>query len=166
MSLVALLIDEASAENCWMIGCGGRVGYVYLPISLFPPNPSARFNVNEHDCGPMGEFMPFQGNGLPDVNSVVTVARTGVELLTEDSIQTHPGSFRGISFDISDADGSCRAFLPKPLDANGSPMHEGAKLRILAYRTFVNQTSAGGKAGAVTKHEQILFAMVLVINDL
>jgi hypothetical protein len=164
---VISLPNGAEAENCWMIGCAGQIGYVFLPVPVYyPSNGEALFSLNRHPCsGPSPtEDRPFGTAGLPEVNSVVALA-DNVRLLTQEEIETHLGSFQGVSLRLT-ADGSeCEAAWRPPVDAGGEPMRAGATLKILGYRTFVSQTSWSSPGGISTSHEQLLFALVLVEND-
>src|SRR5208282_4227537 len=164
LCLVCLSFQQVKAENCWMIGCVGRIGYVYLPTSGYPPS---HYTFNGRDCGrPQHDGWPFQSDTLPDVNSIVTISNDGAGLLTEDMIQTHLGSFQGVSIVDNNAGDGCQAVIPRPTDVSVDPMHPGAKVKILGYRTFVSQVSEQRMLSGTTSHNQILFALVLVESDL
>ncbi|MDR3533371.1 MAG: hypothetical protein P4L90_22790 [Rhodopila sp.] len=156
---------DAWAEYCWMIGCVGRVGYVYLPSPQYPPDAHGHYQLDGHECAAPEIEQPFH-EGFPDVNTVATVASQGTQLLTQDDIERHLGSFQGPSIEQTD-NGGCRGVWRPPADLSGDPMKTGAKVKILGYRTFINQIGRAGRHDSIaTSHEQILFALVLVETDL
>jgi hypothetical protein len=154
LSVGFVLPQAGHAEYCWMVGCAGRVGYVYLPAQFYKPSGDLSYSLVEHDCAGASKVSPFETQGLPDVNSVATLSNPGTLLLVEGNIEAHLSSFPQISI-TKTSGGDCEADLP-PFDVPGDPMRAGAKVRILGYRTFISETNQTG---------QLLFALVLVVND-
>jgi len=146
-----------------MIGCRGQVGYVFIPL-ITPGKP--HIAIDGKDCDVPTIPRPF-GDGLPpDVNSVVAIAEENTPLLSEEAIVSHLGSFAGVSTQRDAVTGRCRAVWTSPRDVPSNIMKAGATIKILGYRTFVSEGSEIGSAGAVTRHEQLLFALVLVRTDM
>ena len=158
--------SRVEAENCWMVGCGGRVGYVFMPDDLYPLAGGIHYQMYRRECTPPPNGNPFGDNNFPDINSVQAIVIDNTSLLEEGDIISHLGSFPPVSIVRDDDSGQCQAVRKLPRDVGGSAMMAGARVKVLGYRTFVSQRSETGSAGTVTRHEQILFALVLVQTDL
>lgn len=158
--------SQVQAEPCWMIGCSGRIGYILMPDEVYPPAKKLRYQMDGKDCAPPLEKNPFGTHVLPDVNSVTSIEIDNVSLVEEKEIVSHLGSFSPLSITKDINTGECRATRITSLDVAGDLLKAGAKVKILGYRIFVSQRSETGSAGAVTRHEQILFALVVVQTDI
>jgi hypothetical protein len=106
-----------------MIGCVGRIGYIYLP----DPAYRASYNYLGSKCSAPVESRPFEADSLPDVNSIVAISNSGASLLSHEEIASHLGSFQSISF-MKAADGDeCHANLSDHADVKGNPMYPGRR---------------------------------------
>lgn len=158
-------VSRSEAEPCWMIGCVGRVGYVFMPDDMYRLAGKTHYYMDGQECTPPPHADPFGENVLPDVNSVQTIVLDNAPLIEADEINSHLGSFTPVSIVRDSSSGKCQAVRKSPRDVQGDPMKAGAKVKVLGYQTFVSQRSETGSAGAVTRHGQLLFALVLVQTD-
>ena len=145
-SVGTLFPQKGSAEKCWMVGCVGMIGYVYIPATQVWP-----FLIDTPFCSEASKFFPFQTKGLPDVNSTVTI--NGALLLSEGYIEKHPDDFPLVYIDVTHM--PCHAEL-QPSDLQGMEMKGGAKVRILGYRSFVNSANL---------YADLMFALVQIVTD-
>lgn len=157
--------SQVKAEPCWMIGCVGRVGYIYMPDSIYPTANNILYSLGGQECASPPNEDPFGSDVLPDVNSVQAIVVDDTPLIEEGQIISHLGSFSPVSVVKDPSTGACQAVRKPPRDVEGDPMKAGARVKVLGYRTFETQRSEIGSAGAVTRHEQLLFALVLVQTD-
>jgi hypothetical protein len=139
----------AQAENCWMAGCVGLIGYVYLPVRDTYPRDVVI------GCKETPQFSPFGNKSLPDVNSVVTNEIGGTYIYSAGQIERQVKDFLRIS--IKTGVGGCEAELPisKPAPL-GNVMRQGARVKILGYRTF---------HGEPEWWNDLPFALVMVVAD-
>lgn len=158
-------VSRSEAEPCWMIGCAGRVGYVFMPDNTYQLAGKAHYKMDGQECIPPPAADPFGEDVLPDVNSVQTIVIDNTPLIEAAEISSHLGSFPPVSIIRDSSSGKCQAVRKFPRDVQGDPMKAGAKVKVLGYQTFVSQRSETGSAGAVTRHGQLLFALVLVQTD-
>jgi hypothetical protein len=151
---IGLLVPLAGqAEYCWMVGCAGVVGYVYLPAPFNTPKENYHTTLSGQDCSVAPTINPFSTPGLPDVNSVVAISNVGTLLLSRWYIETHLGDFPRVV--VTQTDGGCQAVLQSS-DLQGNPMRGGAQVKILGYQTLARKTSPT---------DEFLFALVLVVTD-
>lgn len=144
----------AIAEYCWMIGCAGNVGYVYIPgsqIALKAGVISTTFNGEPYRLDPSARL--FREYGLPDVGSIVTLKSRSALLpyasLSNASLSLEVQKF-AYDFDKASHTASLHQY---DLQDFGNPMRQGARLKILSYLGDGN----GGSSN--------LFALVSVVSD-
>jgi hypothetical protein len=134
----------AHAENCWMVGCTGLMGYVYIP----------HLGPYEGSCEDTAQFNPFGDKDIPDVNTIVTNQIGGTGVYAAAQIESEIKDFPRISVTV--VDGKCKSELiaakPAPL---GMSMAKGERVRILGYRTFHADTELW---------RDLLFAFVMVVD--
>lgn len=145
--LLSTFVDgppAARAENCWMVGCTGLIGYVYIPL----------LSPYEGSCEDTAQLNPFGDNGIPDVNTIVKNQIGGTGVYGAAQIEREIRDFPRIS--IAVVDGKCNSGLvaakPVPL---GNSMANGEHVRILGYRTFHADTESW---------RDLLFALVQVVD--
>jgi hypothetical protein len=158
-------LNPTQAENCWMIGCTNRIGYIFVPTQLFPSDGHVHYRLDGKECSYPTNDHPLGKDRLPDVNSIVPISVDRTLLLTQEAIHAHLGSFQAVTVERNDDGSDCRAVWREPVDVPGDALKAGAKVKILGFRTFVNVRTASGPMGDATYHEQILFALVLVLTD-
>jgi hypothetical protein len=147
----------ARSENCWMVGCVGTVGYIYLPTV---PDPELK-QVSR--CTPSKEAKIFNESYIPDVNAIVSVAWSGTQLIDERAIENFNVSFPSVSTTTDET--GCHQTWMQLSDRIGSPMLAAAKVRILGYRTFIVNVGSTAMQGPTVQKAQGLFALVLVESD-
>jgi hypothetical protein len=101
-----------------------------------------------------GRQNAFGTTGLPDINLKATIAVDLTQLLTQDEIERHIGNFHAVRHEEKEDWRGHKVVVPQ-IGILGDAMKSGAKVKILGYRTFLNPVD----------HQQILFAMVLVLTD-
>jgi hypothetical protein len=144
----------AQAEYCWMIGCAGDVGYVYVPgsqLGLKAGVTSTNLNGEEYRLDSSGRL--FREYGLPDVGSIVTLKNESAllpyESLSNTSLEHEIRKFSYV-FDMENRTASLYVYK---LGDFGNPMRPGARLKILSYLG----DGSGGNSN--------LFALVSVVSD-
>ena len=104
LGLGAVGPHAVQAENCWMVGCVGLIGYVYLPIRNTYPRDFVT------GCKETLEFRPFGDKGLPDVNSIVAVEVGGVNIYSAGQVKREIKNFPLVS--VKTGSSGCEAELP------------------------------------------------------
>ena len=139
----------ADAENCWMVGCVGIIGYIYLPIRNTYPGDVIS------GCEESPQFSPFGRTGLPDVNSVVAIDLGGTEIYAAGVVEREIRNFPMVL--VKTEDGKCKAELSSSRPTlHGATMRPGSRVKILGYRTF---------HGEPEWWADLPFALVVVVED-
>ncbi len=146
---------EAISEYCWMIGCGGDIGYVFIPseqIFYTPDSPIQYLNNDKYTRDASNRL--FLEYGLPKVNDIVTL-NSYAHLLQGNEIEKNKDVILnfGHVYDDETRTVSIMEMLPGTFDA-AFPMQPGAKLKILGYHSFLGRVV-----------HMPLFALVIVISD-
>jgi hypothetical protein len=108
----------AKAEYCWMVGCGGLIGYTYLPVRDTYPGDVVM------SCSPFGS------KSLPDVNSEVAIEAGMTFVYSVRQIENDIKNFPRMSTQSTMAECEGR---PAP---TGMELRQGERVKILGYRTF------------------------------
>jgi hypothetical protein len=153
--LIFLLPGFAYAERCWMVGCAGNIGYIYIPDSQIALQQDTSFvtvNAVRYKLDASGKLL--REYGLPAVGSVVTLNNSAV-LLPYKAI-SDPSVFKEIArwpYDY-DAPGKAASLYQYKIDeALGNAMRAGATLQVVGY--------IGDRAWGYSH----LFALVMVKSD-
>ncbi|WP_207483885.1 hypothetical protein [Arenibaculum pallidiluteum] len=151
--MTIMIPANAIAEYCWMIGCVGRVGYVFLPSTQFVSDwNTERASISYTDCEAPNRWHVFEEPGLPLVNSTVTLAWDMTPLLGADEIPLSEEQLRQSPLYLDPVTRECRE---RDVRFEGAyPMQKGAKLRILGY-------TAVGPDPALSN----VYALVQVLTD-
>lgn len=131
-----LAASTAYAEHCPMLGCEGRTGYVYIPEQVaygYQEKASVTFNGEEYRLVGKEKF-PFVEEGLPDVNSVVTVGDGGISFYRNQDVPKIIKSLK-VHEDIK-YDASTKVAEINPFIQPSFQMFSGAKVKILGYKQF------------------------------
>lgn len=156
MSVLILLLPVcAHAQRCWMVGCAGNIGYVYLPDSQIALQQDPRFvtvNSVRYQLDTSGKLL--HEYGLPSVGAVITLNSAAVLLpykaLSEPSVVKETARW---PYDY-DAPGKTASLYQYKIDeALGNAMRAGATLQVLGY--------IGDRAWGYSH----LFALVMVKTD-
>ena len=138
LSLGTVGSHSAQAEYCWMVGCVGLIGYIYLPVRDTYPGDVVM------SCSPFGS------KGLPDVNSVVAIDAGMTFVYAVRQIESEIKNFPRVSPSSTMAE--CQG-KPAPL---GMELRQGERVKILGYRTF--------PADPIWVND-LPFALVMVLQD-
>jgi len=165
-----LLTSNAKAEYCWMIGCEGRVGYVFIPdVQLWEKNKEY-VTLEDGKEYKINNIIPraiFKTNGLPKIGDIVELSTT-TPLYDDDEIKDKINIFKKYKSGIEDVSkGYFNSMYNHLLISYNSvdtdyayyPMDADTKLKILGYKTFKH----GGFLGLFA--DKYLFAEVEVIED-
>ncbi|MGD9637821.1 MAG: hypothetical protein AB7U85_02025 [Alphaproteobacteria bacterium] len=149
----------ARAEYCWMIGCEGAVGYVFLtePQQWSEPKTSVVFNGKEYKIFNPEDTFLFTKPGLPKIGEEVEL-NVGTPIYEEDEIIERSDMFKkfksGLNENPEEYGPSDDICFDWPSDYDGEyPMAGGTILKILGYKTFSFD------------NEDFLFAKVKIIKD-
>lgn len=156
--LTATLLSSTyvSAEHCWMIGCKGSIGYIYVPHSQIEITQEMKTIKVDNDSYTLDTSdRLFKEYGLPNVNALVTL-NIYASLLKDDSAIRNPEILKKISqwsfiYDKKALKATIRDYA---IDG-GNSMKAGTRLRILGYTNI--DSSSGGHSS--------LFALVLYESD-
>jgi len=153
---------SASAEPCWMIGCEGLVGYIYIPetqlwlkrVGTLKQTGSGFYDTRE-DYKLVNKDWLFNKPGLPLINTTEQLMIRAV-LLSSDKMLVNLKNVSSSSVSSLDFDDLTQTVKPHYYDLEGSfPMAPGTKLRILGYHVI----------GGSDLIKDSIFAIVLVIRD-
>lgn len=152
--LVSFLPVAAYAERCWMVGCKGLIGFVFVPESQIDSAEGRRtwnFNGVVYSLDETGRL--FEETSLPQVNSTVTL-RSGAEILGPNQIRDQKilAIARASQYEIDKTQKIARVRSYIFEDMN---MRSGTKLRVLGYEyVAVDSVSV-----------PLLMALVQVVHD-
>ncbi|MGD9637822.1 MAG: hypothetical protein AB7U85_02030 [Alphaproteobacteria bacterium] len=151
--------SSVRAEYCWMIGCEGAVGYVFLtePQQWSEPKTSVVFNGKEYKISSPDDVFLFTKPGLPKIDEEVEL-NIGTPIYEEDEIIERSDMFKkfksGLKEPYIGVEDVWKISLTWPSDYDGDyPMAGGTILKILGYKTFSFD------------NEDFLFAKVKIIKD-
>ncbi|WP_144157472.1 hypothetical protein [Paraburkholderia sp. BCC1885] len=156
LSLVILLAPfSAFAQKCWMVGCAGNIGYLYIPdsqIAVLPETHAVTVNAVSYKLDTSGKLL--HEYGLPAVGSVITLNSAAVLLkykgIEDPSVLKETAKW---AYDY-DAQGHTASLYQYKIDeALGDAMRGGATLQVLGY--------VGDRAWGYSH----LFALVMVKSD-
>lgn len=158
-AFVAFLIsqpDKAISEYCWMLGCGGYIGYVFIPETqkyYTPDDPYTKLNSVKYALDTSN--LLFREAGISNVNDIVTLNVLTPLLQTGEIEKYKEEIFKdGMIYDKDYLTAEVyRYFFPFILRTS-FPMQPDTKLKILSYHSFL------GYPGNMP-----LFALVMVISD-
>lgn len=155
-ALFLLASGHAAAEKCWMVGCEGFVGYVYVPwsqVSSVKGQSPRTFTLNGKAYPLDTSSRLFTQGGLPGVGATVQLNIDSALLTQEEiSLDEVKAEIRKDWLDRTPG-GDWLSYHEYELWAQGMPMRRGARLTILGY---------AGQAIAGTSE---LFALVRVESD-
>jgi hypothetical protein len=153
--LILFLPVSAHAERCWLVGCAGNIGYLYIPDSQIALQQDTGFvtvNSVRYKVDPAGKLL--REYGLPALGSVITLNNSAVLLpykaMGEASVLKEIARW---PYDY-DAQAKTASLYQYRIDeALGSAMRGGATLQVLGY--------VGDRAWGYSH----LFALVMVKSD-
>lgn len=150
-----LLPISAYAQRCWLVGCVGNMGYIYVPDSQIALDESTRFvtvNSVRYQLDLSGKLL--RGYGLPAIGSVVTLNVATVLLpykrIDDPSVQKETGRW---PYDYDTQNNTASLYQYKLDETLGNAMRSGATLQVLSY--------FGDRAWGYSH----LFALVMVKSD-
>lgn len=144
---------KAEAEDCKMLGCKDRVGYVYMPASQQRPKSTFDLLVNGAKIVLPYKHHVLVESGIPQVNTIVTIAEAHTPLFSQSDIGQNVGAFSEARARLNPATNQYELGEEGMPADSGNQMATGTKLRILGYRTWASQNGLDG---------QLLFALVKV----
>jgi len=159
---LAMATIPARAEYCWMSGCEGRVGYIYVP----EPQLWLKRKGTLHDVDPNGDYGDragykitdaywlFTKPGLPKVDEEVTLDVYTPLLYLREIAELKETLYEPSIF-FNDEAHTVEIHCTYYSDDTTSPMAPGTRLRILGYQMI----------GAPVLDFKALFAFVRVVKD-
>ncbi len=165
-----LLTSNAKAEYCWMIGCEGRVGYVFIPDTQLWDKDKEYITLEdgkEYKIDTITDRPVFKTNGLPKVGEIVELSIT-TALYSKEEIKKNINILKKYEKGIAEFSKGYFNQTYKhlviyyeslSLYSDNYPMDKDTKLKILGYKTFKH----GGFLGLFA--DKYLFAEVEVIED-
>lgn len=142
----------AYAEPCWMLGCRGVIGFMYIPrsqIDILPDQQTTILNDVTYTLDTSKRLL--KEFGLPPVNSTVTL-NVEADLILGSTEINGPSVQKVIDHDWYEHDKKTkRARIHQYRFKEASPMARGSRLRILGY------TIAGGAYSGSALFATVLF---------
>ena len=160
LTMYMLSCAPALAERCSMVGCGGQVFYLFLPDTQLTGGDKMRFGGHGQSCTAEGD-QTFTQPGLPAVNAVAQMRADLRVLLSQQVVEANIDAFRPPRLD--DESPTCKVVWSEPGNL-GVTLDAGEKVRILGYRTFVQNYERAGRKGTRVFQRQVLFALVTVLD--
>lgn len=133
--LILLLPVPAYAERCWMVGCAGNIGYLYIPDSQIALQPDTSFvtvNSVHYKLDASGKLL--REYGLPALGSVVTLNSSAV-LLPYKAV-SDPAVLKEIArwaYDYDSQGKTASLYQYKFDEALGNAMRSGATVQVMGY---------------------------------
>ncbi|MGF6721184.1 hypothetical protein P3T43_000525 [Paraburkholderia sp. GAS41] len=136
MSMLILFLPAlAHAERCWMVGCTGNIGYVYLPDSQIALQQDTRFvtvNSVRYTLDTSGKLL--RDYGLPALGSTVTLNNAAVLLpyqaLSQPSVLKETTRW---PYDYNAPGKTASLYQYKIDEALGNALRAGATLQVMGY---------------------------------